>query len=252
MFTHRYQDQVAIVTGGASGIGAAVAERLAREGATACLFDASDAGLRAQLEKMRAAGLRAETAVVDVTDEAAVKAATERFVSQHGRLDVLIHCAGIVGPSGVPGVDYPVAEFRRVLDINLCGSFIVTRCALPHMLRQRYGRILLLASMAGKDGNPGMAGYVASKAGVIGLAKGLAKECADQGVTINALVPAVIATPMNAATAPEVVRQLAAKIPMSRFGSVDEAAAIIGWICSREASFNTGVAFDLSGGRATY
>jgi 2-dehydro-3-deoxy-L-rhamnonate dehydrogenase (NAD+) len=252
MFEHRFEGQAAIVTGGASGIGAAVAERLAQEGASVCLFDASSEGLRTQADKMQAAQLRVDTAVVDVSDEKAVDAATTQFARRIGRLDVLVHCAGVVGPSAVNAVEFPVEEFRRVVDVNLAGSFIVTRSALPHMLKQRYGRILLVSSMAGKDGNPGMAGYVASKAGMIGLVKGLGKEYAESGVTINGLAPAVIATPMNAATAPEMVQQLTAKIPMRRLGTVDEAAAVVCWICSREASFNTGFMFDLSGGRATY
>lgn len=252
MVEQRYRDQVAIVTGGASGIGAAVAERLAQEGASVCLFDASSEGLRRQAEKMKADGFIADTALVNVSDEKAVEDATIRVAARGGRLDVLVHCAGIVGPTAVHAVEFPVEEFRRVVDINLSGSFIVTRSALPHMLKRSYGRILLLASMAGKDGNPGMAGYVASKAGMIGLVKGLGKEYAQSGVTINGLAPAVIATPMNATTAPEMVQQLTAKIPMRRLGTVDEAAAIACWICSREASFNTGFMFDLSGGRATY
>lgn len=252
MFKHRYQDQAAIVTGGASGIGAAVAERLAQEGAKVGLFDASSDGLRSQADKMRAAGFEVDTAVVNVSDAEAVQVATARFIASSGRLDALVHCAGIVGATSVNAVQFPVEEFRRVVDINLCGSFIAARCALPQMVKQRYGRILLLTSMAGKDGNPGMAGYVASKAGIIGLVKGLGKEYAQSGVTINALAPAVIATPMNATTAPAVLQQLAAKIPMQRLGSVAEAASIACWICSREASFNTGVVFDLSGGRATY
>lgn len=252
MFEHRYENQAAIVTGGASGIGAAVAERLAREGARVCLFDASTAGLQAQVTQMTAAGLRADAEVVNVSDEAAVSAAVGRFACAAGRVDVLVHCAGIVGLSAANAVEFPVEEFRRVLEINLCGSFIATRAVLPYMLQQGYGRVLLMASMAGKDGNPGMAGYVASKAGLLGLVKALGKEYAQKGVTINGLAPAVIATAMNAATAPEILQQLTAKIPMQRLGTVEEAAAITTWICSREASFNTGFVFDLSGGRATY
>jgi NAD(P)-dependent dehydrogenase (short-subunit alcohol dehydrogenase family) len=252
MFEARYENQTAIVTGGASGIGAAVAERLAREGARVCLFDANAERLRAQAAQLAAGGLQVETAVADVTDESSVRSATAGFAERAGRLDVLVHCVGIVGPTAVNAVDYPVEEFRRVIDINLCGSFITTRCVLPHMLAREYGRILLVASMAGKDGNPGMAGYASSKAGVIGLVKALGKEYATRGITINGVAPAVIATPMNAATAPEMLQQLTSKIPMQRLGTVDETAALIAWICSREASFNTGFVFDLSGGRATY
>lgn len=248
----RFFGQRAVVTGAASGIGAAIAERLAGEGAQIALLDANEAAVHELAKRMQAAGLLAQAVVANVTDESSMQAAFRSFLGADGRLDVLVHCAGIVGLTGVNAVQFPLDEFRRVLDINLTGSFIATRCALPYMERQDYGRILLLASMAGKDGNPAMAGYVASKAGVLGLVKGLGKEYATRGITINALAPAVIATPMNAATAPEVVQQLTAKIPMQRFGTVAEAAAIACWICSREASFNTGFVFDLSGGRATY
>jgi NAD(P)-dependent dehydrogenase (short-subunit alcohol dehydrogenase family) len=248
----RFEGRSAIVTGGASGIGAAVAERLASEGARVCLIDTDVEQLRQQSDRMAAVGGLVFFRQASVCNEHEVALAITEVVDRWERLDVLVHSAGIVGATGVNAADYPVAEFRRVLDVNLTGSFIVCQYALPPMVKRQYGRILLLASMAGKDGNPGMAGYVASKAGVIGLVKGLGKEYACQGITINALAPAVIATPMNAATDAGVIRQLMEKIPMKRFGTVAEAAAIACWICSEEASFNTGAIFDLSGGRATY
>jgi 2-dehydro-3-deoxy-L-rhamnonate dehydrogenase (NAD+) len=252
MSQQRFNGQVAIVTGGGSGIGAAIAERLVQEGARVCLVDSDAASLERQHARLTAIGGEHLSRQVDIRDPGAVAAAFDAIVGQWHRLDVLVHCAGVVGATGVDAHSYPVEEFRRVLDVNLTGAFIVSQCALSHMLGRRYGRILLLASMAGKDGNPGMAGYVASKAGLIGLAKALGKEYACAGITINALAPAVIATPMNAATDPAVVRQLTDKIPMKRMGTVEEAAAIASWICSEEASFNTGAVFDLSGGRATY
>jgi 2-dehydro-3-deoxy-L-rhamnonate dehydrogenase (NAD+) len=252
MQSTRFSGQRAVITGAASGIGAAIAERLASEGAEIALVDTNEGAVRERAEAMRAAGFTAQAAISDVTDEGSLQRIFERFAGDRGCIDVLVHCAGIVGLTGHDAVQFPVAEFRRIVEVNLTGSFIAVRTALPYMLKQGYGRILLFASMAGKDGNPGMAGYVASKAGLLGLVKAIGKEYATSGITINACAPAVIATPMNAATAPEVVQQLTAKIPMQRLGTVAEAASLACWICSREASFNTGFVFDLSGGRATY
>ncbi len=243
----RFKEQIAVVTGGASGIGLGIGRRLADEGAHVVLFDVDQARLDAA-----AAPFGAATAVVDVTDEAQVEAALDKIMAQHGRLDVMVNSAGIVGKSATKLVDYDLATFQHVLDVNLVGSFIVTRAAVKRMLPRQYGRILLLASMAGKDGNPNMAGYTASKAGVIGLVKGIGKEYAAQGITVNGIAPAVIATPMNLNTAPEQLEQLSRLIPMGRLGKVEEVAALACWILSPEASFNTGFVFDLSGGRATY
>jgi 2-dehydro-3-deoxy-L-rhamnonate dehydrogenase (NAD+) len=248
----RFAGRSALITGGASGIGAAIAERLATEGARIGLLDLQPGLLERQAAVIRARGAGVVTACADVSVEREAGSAIERLAAELGRLDVVVHCAGIVGRTNTSAAEMPVAEFRRVVDINLTGAFILCHYSLPHMLKNQYGRILLLASMAGKDGNPGMSGYVASKAGIIGLVKGLGKEYAQAGITINALAPAVIATPMNAATDPETLRQLTDKIPMRRLGTVAEAAAIACWICSDEASFNTGAVFDLSGGRATY
>jgi 2-dehydro-3-deoxy-L-rhamnonate dehydrogenase (NAD+) len=248
----RFNGRCAIVTGGASGIGAGVAARLAQEGAQVCLIDRDIDQLRVQAERMAGSVERVSFLQADVGDELESRAAFHAAAERWGRLDILVHCAGIVGLSGANAADYSVEEFRRVLAINLTGSFIACQCALPYMREHGYGRILLLASMAGKDGNPGMAGYVASKAGVIGLVKAMGKEYACDGITVNALAPAVIATPMNATTDPAVMHQLTQKIPMKRPGTIAEAAAIACWICSDEASFNTGAIFDLSGGRATY
>jgi 3-oxoacyl-[acyl-carrier protein] reductase len=250
--TQRFAGQVAIVTGGASGIGAGVAERLAAEGARVVLFDLNEAGLREQSAKMRGQGVAVDTAVLDITKEAEVETAVQRVVATYGRLDILINCAGIIGPSGTKIVDYNLVDFAKVVAVNLTGSFVMTKAVIPHMLRRNYGRILLIASIGGKEGNPGMAGYAASKSGVMGLVKGIGKEYADTGITVNGLAPAVIATPMNAATDPAMLDYMASKIPMGRLGTVAEVAAIACWICSPEASFNTGFVFDLSGGRATY
>ena len=252
MTNQRFIGQVAIVTGGASGIGAGVAERLAAEGASVVLFDTNEAGLRTQVESMKKGGLQAEPKAVNITSEGQVEKAVNDTVARFGRLDILVNCAGIVGPSATKISDYSTADFKRVIDVNLTGSFVVTKYALEPMLRQNYGRILLIASIGGKEGNPGMAGYAASKAGVMGLVKGIGKEYAETGITVNGMAPAVINTPMNMDTAPEMLDYMTQKIPMKRLGTIAEVASLAAWIVSREASFNTGFVFDLSGGRATY
>lgn len=245
---NRFKERVAIITGGASGIGEAIARRIAREGGQVALFDVNASGLQTVAGDINGA-LAYE---VDVADEVQVRAAIQNVVAGRGRLDIMVHCAGIVGPTNTRITDYTAAAFDQVIAVNLRGSFLMTRYALPPMRAQRYGRILLLASIGGKDGNPGMVGYAASKSGVMGLVKGVGKEFADEGITVNGLAPAVIRTPMNADTAPETLKYMADKIPMKRLGTVEEAAAIACWIVSEEASFNTGFIFDLSGGRATY
>ncbi|MEZ4702613.1 MAG: SDR family NAD(P)-dependent oxidoreductase [Rhodothermales bacterium] len=249
---NRFENQVAIVTGGASGIGLAIGRRLAREGATVVLFDRDQALLDKAAAGFRSDEMDAATYGVDVTSEPGVKEAIDDVVGRFGRLDVMINCAGVVGPTSTKILDYDAASFRQVVDINLTGSFLMTKYAIGPMLKRSYGRILLIASIGGKEGNPGMAGYAASKSGVMGLVKGIGKEYAGTGVTVNGLAPAVIRTPMNEDTAPEMLEYMASKIPMGRLGTVDEAAAISCWIVSEEASFNTGFVFDLSGGRATF
>ncbi len=242
----RFEGQVAIVTGGASGIGLGIGQRLASEGAKVVLLDLDAARLA------EAAGTWAETAVVDVSDEAQVAWAFDEVVARHGKLDIMVNSAGIPGKTAVKIVDYDLETFQKVLRINLVGSFVTTRAAVQRMLPRGYGRILLLASMAGKDGNPGMAGYTASKAGVIGLVKGIGKEYAASGITVNGIAPALIATPLNLATAQEQLDYMRKLIPMGRLGTVEDVTALATWIVSPEASFNTGFVFDLSGGRAVY
>lgn len=248
----RYSDQVAVVTGAGSGIGKEIAVRLGTEGARVSLWDLDAAALADAAAHARARGAEVATQVVNVSDETAVKTAFEQTTATWGRLDVLVNAAGIVGPTNKTALDYELDDFRRVIEINLVGSFLTAKYAVKYMRPRKYGRILLLASMAGKDGNPGMAGYVASKAGVIGLVKGLGKEFATSGISINGLAPGVIATPMNQNTSPEMLKYMIEKIPMQRMGSPEEVAALACWICSPEASFTTGFIFDLSGGRATY
>ena len=248
----RFENQVAIITGGASGIGAGVATRMADEGAHVALFDVSEADLQEEVARIKAAGGRASHAVVDIAADEQVRSSIDQVVKDHGQLDILVNSAGIVGPNGTKAVDYPGDEFEKVLAVNLTGAFLVTKYAISHMLERNYGRILLISSIGGKEGNPGMAGYAASKAGVMGLVKGIGKEYAETGITVNGLAPAVILTPMLAQTTPDMLRYMTDRIPMKRPGEVAEVAALICWICSKEASFNTGFVFDISGGRATY
>lgn len=248
----RFDDQVAIITGGASGIGAGIAERLAQEGALVALFDTNQRSLLQQARALKRAGLKVDAFIVDVTSDSQVQSAVEEVVDRHKRLDIMVNSAGVVGPTATNIMDYSADDFRRVLDVNLTGSFLMTKHCIKPMVAQEYGRILLLASIGGKEGNPGMAGYAASKSGVMGLVKAIGKEYAQTGITVNGLAPAVVATPMNQDTDPEMLEYMASKIPMNRLCSVDEVAALSCWIVSKEASFNTGFVFDISGGRATF
>ncbi|MFM1551216.1 MAG: SDR family NAD(P)-dependent oxidoreductase [Lentisphaeria bacterium] len=249
---NRFIDQVAIVTGGADGLGKAMVDRLVDEGATVCIFDSNDSTREAAVADFAERGCSVSGTAVDVGDEASVRDAIADVVDAHGRLDVMINCAGIVGQTNVKAVEYDVDVFDQVLKVNLRGSFLMTKYCLPPMLERGYGRILLVASIAGKDGNPGMAGYTASKAGVVGLVKGLGKEYAESGVTVNGLAPAVIQTAMVDAADPAMVKYMTDRIPMKRTGSLEEAAATAAYAVSPETSFNTGFVFDLTGGRATY
>ncbi len=240
--------QVAIVTGGAQGIGLAVARRLHAGGAHVCLWD-MDAGLAAAAAA--ALGTRAEGAAVDVTDAAAVAALAEATAARLGRVDVLVNSAGIAGSNGKV-VDYSVEEFHKIVAVNLHGTFHTCRAVLPHMQRAGYGRVVNIASVAGKEGNPNAAAYSASKAGVIALTKSLGKEHADQDIAVNCVTPAAARTRIFDQMAPEFIAFMLSKIPRGRFLEVDEAAHMIAWMCTKENSFTTGATFDLSGGRATY
>lgn len=247
----RYTDQVAVITGAADGIGKAIAQRMAEEGASLALWDIKESRLKALESEWQAKGIPVKATTVDITEEASVEKAFKETVEHFGRLDILVNSAGIVGPTQTKITDYPTAAFDEIYRVNLKGSFLTSKYALTWMEKSGKGRILLIASIAGKEGNPNMVGYSATKAGVIGLVKALGKEYATTGITVNGLAPAVIRTPMNADTAPEQLEYMASKIPMHRLGTVEEAAAIACWICSDEASFTTGFIFDLSGGRAT-
>jgi 3-oxoacyl-[acyl-carrier protein] reductase len=240
------QDRVAVVTGGAQGIGYAIAERLAESGARVELWDRD-----APLVEEAAGNLSAGFAVVDQTDLAAVERATAALEAEAERIDILIANAGIGGPDR-PVVDYDPADWQRVIDINLTGAFYLARTILPGMLARDYGRIVVVASIAGKEGTPNFAAYSASKAGVIALTKSLGKETAHRNVAVNCVTPAAALTRLFDQLTQEHIDYMLAKIPRGRFLLVEEAAEMIAWLASEENSFTTGAVFDLSGGRATY
>jgi len=248
----RFEHQVALVSGGADGLGKAIGSRLAAEGATVILADKDETKLTATVDQLREQGGTVAGMLLDVTDERSVNDLYTQIAEQFGRLDVMVNSAGIVGPTNTPIQAYDTTAFDGIYQVNLKGTFLMTKYAIPLMTERNYGRILLIASIAGKEGNPNMVGYSATKAGVIGLVKAVGKECATTGITVNGLAPAVIKTAMNADTAPEQLRYMTEKIPMGRLGTVDEVASVATWIVSPEASFSTGFVFDISGGRATY
>lgn len=245
----RFKNQKAIVTGGSSGIGLAIARRLRAEGATVAVFDFAPRAFAA-LGAEFGAGHRFLS--VDVTDEPGVNAAVAEVVDRWGGVDVLVNSAGITGVSARKTHEITFEDFQRVIRVNLFGSFLTSKAVLPGMVARGYGRILHIASIAGKDGNAGMVSYSSSKAAVIGMTKSQGKEYAESGVTINALAPAVIQTPLVDAMPAEQVKANTEKIPMKRCGTLDEIAAMACFIVSPETSFTTGFTFDLSGGRAVY
>ncbi len=249
-YTGRFDDQVAIVAGGARGIGKGIALRLSKEGAHVAVFDVR----QKELEElsMENEDLNLSFHCIDITDENAIKNLVDAVVLKEGRVDIMINCVGIVGSTSTKIGQYETSEFDKVMEVNLKGAFLLTKYSIRQMLKNNYGRILHMTSIGGKEGNPGMVGYAASKSGLIGLIKGVGKEFAETGITVNGLAPAVIATEFNESTNPETLQYMIDKIPMKRLGTVEEVAAIACWIVSKEASFNTGFVFDLSGGRATY
>lgn len=254
MSDSRFSGQVAIVTGGAEGIGKAIARRLASEGAKVSIFDVSAEKSAATVREFADEGLVIHAETVDIADETQVKAgfAAVKDRSQDGRLDIMIHCAAIVGPTNTRITEVTTEAFDLETAINLRGTFLMTKHALLAMEPRNYGRVLNFASIAGKEGNAGMSPYSATKAGVIGLVKSAGKEFAETGITVNAIAPAVIRTPMVDGIHPDQVKYMTDKIPMKRCGSLDEIVALSCWIVSEEASFCTGFTFDLSGGRAVY
>lgn len=243
-----WNEQVAIITGGADGLGAALAKRLASLGVRVTAFDLN----REKLEVAKRELHFAHACEVDVTDPAAVRVAVEAVAVSEGRIDILVNCAGITGKTNILSHEVELADFERVIKINLTGTLVTAQCVLPRMLARHYGRILNIASIAGKDGNAGMLAYSTSKAAVIGLTKVMGKEYAESGVTINALAPAVIRTAMVERLPEAQIRYMTDKIPMKRCGTMEEFAATAAWIVSPENSFSTGFTYDLSGGRAVY
>lgn len=240
--------RVAVVTGGARGIGYAVAERFIASGATVAIWDIDPTVTAAAAGKL---GSKTLAIVVDLTDEDAVAAATRTTMDAFGQIDILINSAGITGPN-MKTWDYAPADFRKVIEVDLVAPFLVCRAVVPLMIAAGYGRIVNIASVAGKEGNPNAPAYSAAKAGLIGLTKSLGKELATTGVACNCITPAAAQTEMFAQMSAEHIAYMKSKIPMNRFVRVEEIAAMIAWLASEECSFSTGAVFDISGGRATY
>ena len=229
-----FKGRTAIVTGGLQGIGAAIARRLEGSGATVRVWD-----------------LAAKKDPVDVSDAAAVERATAKALAELGRIDVLVNNAGIAGLN-VATAGYPVEEWERVLRVNLTSQFLCCRALVPHMVKRKYGRIVNIASIAGKEGNPNAVAYSAAKAGVIALTKSLGKELAQTGVLVNCVTPAAAKTAIFDQMTQQHIDYMLAKIPMNRFVTVEEIASLVCWLASEDCSFSTGAVFDISGGRATY
>jgi 3-oxoacyl-[acyl-carrier protein] reductase len=238
-----FAGRTAIVTGGASGIGAGIVHRLAAEGARLSVWDMDEAGL--------GRSGAAHTAVLDITDPDAVHRAAAATASSLGKIDILVTSAGVTGPNH-PTWEYPVAAWDRVIDINLKGVFYCCHAVVPFMQTNGYGRIVNIASIAGKEGNPNASAYSASKAGVIGLTKSLGKELAATEIRVNCVTPAAVKTPLFEQMTQQQIDWMLSKIPIGRFGGIDEVASMILWLASEECSFSTGAVFDVSGGRATY
>ena len=228
-----FAGRTAVVTGGAQGIGAAIAKRLQASGAKVAIWDL-DGRPR-----------------VDVADPSSIESAVRSTIAELGKIDVLINNAGIAGPS-MPVVDYPVEQWQRVIDIDLNGPFLCSRAVVPHMVKAGYGRVVNIASIAGKEGNPNAAAYAAAKGGLIAFTKALGKELAQTGVLVNCVTPAAAQTAILEQVTPEFAKYMLSKIPMGRFVKVEEIAALVCWLASEECSFSTGAVFDISGGRATY
>jgi NAD(P)-dependent dehydrogenase (short-subunit alcohol dehydrogenase family) len=243
-----FNGRTAVITGGAAGIGLAVAQRLVASGGRVSLWDRDASAL----DKARAAlGHETETQIVDVADPAGVAAAAQATAMALGRIDALVCSAGITGPNTTTW-DYPVDAWRQVMTVNVDGVFLCNRAVVPLMAARDYGRIVNIASVAGKEGNPNASAYSASKAAVIGLTKSLGKELARSGIRVNCVTPAAVRTAIFDQMTPAHIDFMLSKIPIGRFGEVEEIAALVAWLCTEECSFSTGAAFDLSGGRATY
>ena len=244
-----FNKQVAIITGAASGIGSAIAQKLLAEGAQVVLFDLNGKGLQ---ELFKGYGDRALLVSIDVSDQALVEKTMEEIAARFVKIDILINCAGITGATNIHSHEVDSKDLHKVFEINFMSSFYTSRAVLPYMISRSYGRILHIASISGKEGNVGMLAYSASKAAVICMAKVQGKEYAERGITVNALAPAVIRTPLVDNMPEKQVQYMTDKIPMKRCGTLEEVADMAAYIVSPKNSFTTGFTFDLSGGRATY
>jgi 3-oxoacyl-[acyl-carrier protein] reductase len=244
--------QVSIVTGAASGIGRACALLMAERGSHVVALDINEGGLRSLVEEITESGGSASSFIFDLSSESAIRSIVKKIEVQFGKIDSVVNAGGITGPTGVVTQDIEWTEFQKTLTVNLFGAIWLTQSVIPLMKVKNYGRIVHVASIAGKEGNPGMSPYNTSKAGLIGYVKGVAKEVAPFGITVNAIAPAVIRTPLNATTSEESLKYMISRIPMGRLGEVDEVAEMVSFMTSKECSFTTGFTFDASGGRATY
>jgi 3-oxoacyl-[acyl-carrier protein] reductase len=238
----------AVVTGGAAGLGYGIAERLIASGGSVTLWDRDEA---AAGKAAAALGPKAFAVKVDVAQQPSVVAAVAQTLAHSQRIDALVNSAGITGPN-TKLWDYPADDWRQVMDVNINGVFLCCREVVAQMRKQSYGRIVNIASVAGKEGNPNASAYSASKAAVIALTKSLGKELADTGIRVNCVTPAAVKTAIFDQMTPEHIAFMLSKIPMGRFGTVQEVAAMVGWLCTEDCSFSTGAVFDLSGGRSTY
>ncbi len=247
--SNRFNGQVAVVTGAASGLGRAIATRLHAEGAQLALLDLNEAPLLATAKET---GDGAFPFALDLTNETSVASVVDRIGERFGRIDILVNSAGITGQTNIKSDEVSTKDLRLVFEVNFMASFFTSRAVLRWMLKRNYGRILHIASVAGKEGNAGMLAYSASKAAVIGMTKVQGKEYAETGITVNALAPAVIQTPMVDAMPEAQVKYMTDKIPMKRCGTLDEIAHMAQFIVSPETGFTTGFTFDMTGGRATY
>ena len=247
----RFEEQVAIVTGGAGGIGLGIASRLGGEGARILIVDVDGPGGEAAATELAAKGVDARLEVGDVGDPDTAIKGVARAIDTWGRIDILVNNAGTAGEAANIW-EQTVAEMDRVYRTNLRGVFLFTRAVVPHMIERDYGRIVNIASIAGKEGNPRMVPYSSTKAGVIGLTKSVGKELAQTGVRVNCVTPAVIKTKILDQLPPEQVQYMVERIPMGRTGEIEEVASLVAWLASSECSFSTGATFDISGGRATY
>ena len=243
-----FAGQAAVITGGAKGIGLAIAQRLIADGASVSLWDLDSERLVKAAETLTG---KVQTQTLDITDSDAVDAAAAAVEREFGHIDILVNSAGITGPNKTIW-QYDAADWRQVIDINLTGTFLTCRAIAPYMRARDYGRVVNIASIAGKEGNPNAAAYSASKAGVIGLTKSLGKELADTKVTANCITPAAVKTEIFDQMTDEHINYMLSKIPLNRFGLVTEVANLVAWLASADCSFSTGAVFDVSGGRATY